>query len=61
MAGPKNFVPVTAAPTLPPGLAPGLQYFGGPVLGSVEVLPIFWGSLWAGDPTDPNAAVASGS
>lgn len=35
---------------------PSLTNHGGPVLGSVQVVPIYWGAAWA---VDPNAQLAS--
>ena len=35
--------------------APSLTNHGGPVLGSVQVVPIYWGAEWA---TDPNSQLA---
>ncbi len=32
-----------------PAAAPRLTYRGGPVLGSVQVVSVFWGAAWAGD------------
>jgi hypothetical protein len=39
-----------------PALGPGLQYFGGPVIASVEVVCIFWGADWTTG-SDVNLAV----
>lgn len=41
---PRKVVPSAAAPAGVPG--PLLTYQGGPVLESVEVVPIYWGSAW---------------
>jgi hypothetical protein len=51
VTGPRKIVPlvtevragVAAAPL---AAAPHLQYHGGPLLGSVEVIPVFWGAFW---------------
>ena len=50
-AGPRQIVPMAdfeargLAPVV--GAAPSLQNHGGPVLGSVQVVPIYWGAAWA--------------
>ena len=50
MAGPRRIVPMVtpqmlAAPAAPAGAQ--LQYHGGKLLESVEVVPIYWGAFWA--------------
>src|SRR5579859_5882301 len=51
VAGPRAIVPPAAfeARGLAPHVEspPSLQYHGGPVLQSVEVVPIYWGAAWA--------------
>ncbi len=37
------------APPRAPVAAPRLTYRGGPVLGSVQVVSVFWGQAWTGD------------
>jgi hypothetical protein len=46
----RGLAPVVGAPV------PNLQNHGGPVIGSVEVVPIYWGAAWA---TGTNAVLAS--
>jgi hypothetical protein len=42
-------VPAAASPAVAaPAAVPHLQYHGGPVLGSAEVVLIFWGAHWTG-------------
>ena len=60
-AGPRRIVPTVDF--VPRGLAPvvgapipNLQNHGGPVIGSVEVVPIYWGAAWA---TGINATLTS--
>jgi len=45
MVNPRTIVPLGVAPLSPVGAA-ALQYHGGPVIESVQVLPIFWGADW---------------
>ena len=52
---PAEFEPRGPAPTVA-APAPSLQNHGGPLLGSVEVVPIYWGAAWS-NPT--NAQLAS--
>jgi len=59
--GPRQIVPV--AEFVGRGLAaaigapaPSLTNHGGPVLGSVQVVPVYWGAKWA---ADPNAQLAT--
>lgn len=47
---PRGLAPVVGAPV------PHLQNHGGPVIGSVEVVPIYWGAEWA---SNINAPLAS--
>ena len=46
----RGVAPVVGAPV------PNLQNHGGPVIGSVEVVPIYWGAAWA---SGTNAQLAS--
>jgi hypothetical protein len=46
----RGLAPVVGAPV------PHLQHHGGPVIGSVEVVPIYWGAAWA---VGTNAQLAS--
>jgi hypothetical protein len=63
--GPRKIVPTKAfvarglsaagfSPAAPP---PNLVYHGGPVLGSVQVVPIYWGNAWS---SGMNAQLAAG-
>ena len=52
MAGPRTIVPL--ASFVPHGVSPvagaplpSLTHHGGPVLGAVEVVPVYWGAAWA--------------
>jgi hypothetical protein len=47
---PRGVAPVVGAPT------PSLQNHGGPVLGSVQVIPIYWGAAWG---SGTNATLAT--
>jgi hypothetical protein len=38
--------PITSTRSIPPSKA-GLVYHEGPVLGAVEVVPVYWGAAWA--------------
>jgi hypothetical protein len=53
--GPRNIVP--GADFHPHAMAatlgaavPSLQNHGGPVIGAVEVVPVYWGTAWGGEP-----------
>ena len=61
VAGPRQIVPPESflARGLAPAVGsppPSLQNHGGPVIGAVEVVPIYWGAAWA---SGPNAALAT--
>jgi hypothetical protein len=48
MPGPRQIVPLFAPVEVAVAAAPpNLVYHGGPVIGSVQVVPVFWGAYWA--------------
>jgi hypothetical protein len=51
---PRGLAPVVGAPV------PHLLSHGGPVIGSVEVVPIYWGAAWASGANAPLASQLDG-